>query len=682
MNTEAIFSDTTERFCSPDEPMVGQRVRFVIRTDTSDRAICYLCTGNLRIPMVFFESHGSFTYLRADYPMGSEPFGYWFEIYAGGEHCYYDRLGTTDTVRPEACFQLFPGFSVPDWSRGAVMYQILVDRFYNGDATNDVMDDEYCYIKSHVKKIKDWDEPPKAFDVINFYGGDLKGVMDKLDYLKSLGVEAVYFNPIFVSPSNHKYDAQDYDHIDPHLGCIVNDGGTPLISGDQDNTHASAYIRRTTDRENLEASDRLFAQFVSMAHEKGIKVILDGVFNHCGSFHKWLDREGIYRGQSGYEPGAYSQGTSPYRDFFGFRDAAAWPDNASYEGWWDHDTLPKLNYEGSRALEQSILDIAKKWVSPPYNADGWRLDVAADLGHSPRYNHYFWTEFRRVVKEANPQAVILAEHYGNPSSWLSGDQWDTIMNYDAFMEPVSYFLTGMEKHSDSRDDYAKGNGNLFRDRMRYAMLSLSTPSLQCSMNQLSNHDHSRFMTRTNGVSGRVANLGSEAAGKGVRPGLFRAAVVMQMTWPGAPTLYYADEAGQVGFTDPDNRRTYPWGKEDVALIDFHRDVIYLHRHSNALRRGSLIFLKCGDGYVSYARFDGREVIVTIVNSSDREQSLSIPVWPAEVPESCEIRQIFTTTPIGYSLMPVNIAVTGGNLEVKMQPESSAVFRYENGGDSL
>ena len=194
-----------------------------------------------------------------------------------------------------------------------------------------------------------------------------------------------------------------------------------------------------TDKRNLEASNAYFAKFVEEVHAHGMKIILDGVFNHCGSFHKWLDREKLYEQQGGYAPGAYVSGESPYRDFFAFQNQEAWPDNGSYEGWWGFETLPKLNYEGSQELWNYVLDIGRKWVSPPYNVDGWRLDVAADLGHSPEVNHRFWKEFRKAVKEANPNAVILAEHYGDPKSWLLGDEWDTIMNYDAFMEPITWF---------------------------------------------------------------------------------------------------------------------------------------------------------------------------------------------------------------------------------------------------
>ena len=161
------------------------------------------------------------------------------------------------------------------------------------------------------------------------------------------------------------------------------------------------------------------------------------------------------------------------------------------------------------------MKIARKWVSPPYNADGWRLDVAADLGHSPEYNHQFWREFRRNVKEANPNAIILAEHYGDPKSWLKGDQWDTVMNYDAFMEPITWFLCGVEKHSDEFRGDLLGNYDAFKGAMNYHMSRFLRPSIDVSMNELSNHDHSRFLTRTNRKVGRLHTMGADAADQGV-----------------------------------------------------------------------------------------------------------------------------------------------------------------------
>lgn len=207
-----------------------------------------------------------------------------------------------------------------------------------------------------------------------------------------------------------------------------------------------------------------------------MKVILDGVFNHCGSFNKWMDRERIYEGEKDYEPGAYISADSPYRSYFRFfkEEPENWPYNGNYDGWWGHDTLPKLNYEDSVKLENYILYIGRKWVSPPYNVDGWRLDVAADLGRSNEYNHDFWKKFRTAVKDANPSALILAEHYGDPSDWLKGDEWDTVMNYDAFMEPITWFLTGMEKHSDEAREELLGNIDNFIGSMAHHMSNMLT----------------------------------------------------------------------------------------------------------------------------------------------------------------------------------------------------------------
>ena len=177
------------------------------------------------------------------------------------------------------------------------MYQIYTDRFYNGDPSNDVETREYYYIGGYSSRVTDWSKYPDKMGVREFYGGDLQGVIDKLDYLQDLGVEVLYFNPLFVSPSNHKYDIQDYDYIDPHLGVIVEDGGEILPEGVTDNSQATKYQKRTTDRRNLEASNQLFIRLVEELHRRGMKIILDGVFNHCGSFNKWMDRERVYEGR-------------------------------------------------------------------------------------------------------------------------------------------------------------------------------------------------------------------------------------------------------------------------------------------------------------------------------------------------------------------------------------------------
>ena len=431
-----------------------------------------------------------------------------------------------------------------------------------------------------------------------------------------------------------------------------------------------------TDKRNLEASNAYFAKFVEEVHAHGMKIILDGVFNHCGSFHKWLDREKLYEQQGGYAPGAYVSGESPYRDFFAFQNQEAWPDNGSYEGWWGFETLPKLNYEGSQELWNYVLDIGRKWVSPPYNVDGWRLDVAADLGHSPEVNHRFWKEFRKAVKEANPNAVILAEHYGDPKSWLLGDEWDTIMNYDAFMEPITWFLTGMEKHSDEYRGECFGNPGDFEGAMRHHMTRFMTSSLQCAMNELSNHDHSRFLTRTNKKVGRAEQLGTDAAGRGINKAVMKEAVVFQMTWPGAPTLYYGDEAGQVGFTDPDNRRTYPWGSEDMDLLNFHREMIRIHKEHEAFKTGSIQFVWGEYNFLCYARYNRREHFLVVLNNDAVSRTVEMVVWPVGLPKECELEQIMYSHEDGFSTNPVTYEVKGGKLNITLTEFSAVVLRLK------
>ncbi|MEH2943963.1 glycoside hydrolase family 13 protein [Lachnospiraceae bacterium KK002] len=674
LRKHALFSDGTRDYRNPPEPGVNEKVTLTFRTAKNNVDIVWLCTEQGKVPMDKEETRGEFDYYRTQVQLETAEYRYYFEIAAGMLHCYYDRMGVTPQVRPEYAFAIVPGFSTPDWAKGAVMYQILVDRFCNGDTSNDVKTNEYYYIKVYSQGVDDWDKCPENFGVGEFYGGDLAGVMKKLNYLQDLGVEVLYFNPLFVSPSNHKYDIQDYDYIDPHYGVIIEDGGEELPPGETDNAKATRYIKRVSDVKNLEASNELFACLVAEAHRRGMRVILDGVFNHCGSFNKWLDRELIYEKEVGYATGAYISEDSPYRNFFQFHDENCWPYNKTYDGWWGHDTLPKLNYEGSQELYDYILEIGKKWVSPPYNADGWRLDVAADLGHSVEFNHQFWRDFRNAVKEANPEAIVLAEHYGDPVEWLRGDQWDTVMNYDAFMEPLTWFLTGMEKHSDGYRQDMLGNFQNFEGAMNYYMTRFMTPSLQCAMNELSNHDHSRFLTRTNHKVGRVDALGSAAAGENINKGVMKEAVVVQMTWPGAPTIYYGDEAGAVGFTDPDNRRTYPWGQEDQELLEFHRDIIRIHKRYEALRTGSLKFLGGDYQVMCYGRFNRYQQFVVVINNDYVARDMEWRVWPVGLDRETRLEQIMFTTPEGYSTASVIHEVHNGRIKLNLPPNCAVILK--------
>ena len=479
-------------------------------------------------------------------------------------------------------------YDIPRKFAGQVMYQIFPDRYYNSGR-------EKTGVPADRRLHRDWQEEPQStpdadgvFRCNDYFGGDLPGITEKLPELAALGVGVLYLNPIFEAHSNHRYNTADYLRIDPLLGT------------EQD-----------------------FITLCQRAHEHGIKIILDGVFNHTGSDSLYFNKEGRYG-----PGGAYRDPRSPYRSWYCWKDAAA----NMYESWWGFQSLPKLNSrdESWREFLCGENGIVRHWLR--LGADGWRLDVAADLGRSAGMNHQFWRDFRAAVKEANPEAVMIAEHYGSPYDWLKGDQWDTVMNYDAFMEPLSWFLTGMEKHSDEENPALFGDGCAFFEAMRYHMSEMPTASVQCAMNELSNHDHSRFMTRTNRRVGRLASAGAKAAEEGISYGIFRQGVVMQMTWPGAPTIYYGDEAGVCGWTDPDSRRTYPWGGENLELIEFHRYMSGIRKRCPAFRNGSLKALAAGDGYIAYGRFQSAQRAggaccgVTAVNTGDDWLTLKIPVW--------------------------------------------------------
>ena len=672
MNIEGIFSDETIEYVSMQSLKNRQNIRIQIRIFKDDKPDIILVDhrDGSEVVMSKLRSSEHFDFYYADLE-DRDYLKYYFKIIDGKNTLFFTRFGITDYLKEDALFEYNKNFTLPEWAKGALMYQIFIDRFNRGDETNDVVDDEYIYIGLPVKHKENWNEYPSNFDVGYFYGGDLAGVLQKLDYLRDFGVEVIYFNPLFVSPSNHKYDTQDYDYIDPHIGVIVEDADGVLGEYDTDNKNAVKYVKRVTSKKNLEASNELFIRLVEEAHKRNIKVIIDGVFNHCGSFNKWMDKEGIYkRADDKYPIGAYWSKESEFRSYFNFI-------GDEYDGWWGHDTLPKLYYENSKKLVDEVLGIAKKWVSPPFNVDGWRLDVAADLGYSHEFNHIFWSMFREAVKSANNDAVILAEHYGDPSFWLDGKCWDGVMNYDGFMEPVSWFLTGLEKHSDREDMNLKGNADAFFLMLKNALGKMPYDSILVSMIQLSNHDHSRFLTRTNGIVGRINSHKSEDAESGVKLEVMRQAIMMQITLPGAPTVYYGDEVGVCGFTDPDNRRTYPWGNENLELLEYHRYMNKWHRIRKELKTGSLIRLISTGGVVCYARVLKDNISVIIINAGEYTARTDIPLYLTGMRDNAVISRVIYTNKVGYNVGRVTYINDNGYLNFEIEPHSGYLLVSEN-----
>ncbi len=670
---DIFFTDTTENYVTPSEPKLNDEVTIRIKSSRQTRQVTIVINGERYVMKYGGIDERKYHIYEHKFILKEKIITYYYEIHTrSNKHYVYDYSGLKQEHDPALAFKIVADYKTPDWAKGAVMYQIYVDRFYNGDKTNDVLTHEYKYLGKPVKKLE-WDQPVEEDDVRNFYGGDLQGVIDKLDYLEDLGVEAIYFNPLFVSPSNHKYDAQDYDYIDPHIGVIVEDEGSILEFGKMKNKYATKYISRTTNKKNLEASNELFIKLVELAHARNIKVIVDGVFNHCGAYNKWLDKGEFYEA-AGYPTGAYKSEDSKYKDYFVW-DKVVWPNNEEYSSWWGHKNHPKLNFEGSKELEDYIMSVAKKWVSPPYNCDGWRLDVAADLGLSEKYNHKFWKRFRDVVKKANPEAIIISEHYGDPSKWLEGDEWDTIMNYDAFMEPVTWFLTGMEKHSEDFSAGMLNNHYNFAHDMNVNGAKLATPALFTAMNQLSNHDHSRFLTRTNQRVGRLHTLGKELADADTKMSVMFEAIILQMTWPGAPTLYYGDEIGMKGWTDPDNRRTFDWDNIDENILSFYKEVIKIHKENIALKKGSLKKLYADYGVLCYGRWYQDNSIIVIVNNQEHEKRVSVATYHLAPLGMGKAETLIRSFEDGtYSTDRTEYNIHNNEFVVTMPPRSAKIMR--------
>ncbi len=458
--------------------------------------------------------------------------------------------------------------TTPEWVRDAIFYQIFPDRFAASERV------------SKPSNLEAWDTPPSVF---GFKGGDLLGVAEKLDYLQDLGVTALYFNPIFASAANHRYHTYDYYAVDPILG-------------------GNAALR----------------ELIDLAHARNIRIVLDGVFNHAS--------RGFYQFNHTLENGA----ASPYVDWFYFnqkwlekgRQLEAYPlkpkrlkgqdgrislEQLGYQAWWNLPALPKFNTD-TPAVRDFILGVAKYWLD--FGIDGWRLDVPEEIDDDA-----FWQAFRRVVKEANPQAYIVGEIWEDARRWLQGDQFDAVMNY-LFTKAVLTYFAG--KQLDLQDVRRAGGYRRLKPinqreftRAINDLLDMYDPAVtQVQLNLLDSHDTPRLLT---------CARGDESA--------LRLAALFMFTYPGAPCVYYGDEIGLDGRHDPECRKSFPWDQSrwNHDLRNYFKQCIELRKTHPALRRGSYhVLLSKNDVYAFARRLDG-ETVVVVLNISRDTRNVSLPV---------------------------------------------------------
>lgn len=461
--------------------------------------------------------------------------------------------------------------TVPAWSRGMVMYQIFPERFENGDPS------------LNPEPVKPWGSEPGWLD---FQGGDLTGIADRADHLEALGVDCVYLNPIFESPSTHRYDAIDYYSVDPALG-----GNDAMRS------------------------------LVDTLHSRGIRVIVDASFNHChpkffafadliengpvSEYADWFNvtdwppsvvvRPDQFGAESFRSPEQYLAYLERFAPESGVSVQVASDDGpaveVTYEAWYGVPSLPRINLANPDARSY-FLDVARHWVRE-YGIDGWRMDVV-------RYVDFdFWPEFRAAVKTENPDAYLIAEIMGDASDWLQGDTFDATMNYTFRQLALDFFGTRTSDGFELADGLAR-------------MFATYAPeSIDASQNLLGSHDTARFLHEA-----------------GEHPERLHRATVLQMTVPGSPGLYYGDEVGMTGGEEPESRGAFPWHQPeqwDHIQLDLVRALADLRCTHPALRSGSLEIVSRTDDAIAYVRSDASERLLVVISRSEDLTDMDVPV---------------------------------------------------------
>ena len=465
-------------------------------------------------------------------------------------------------------FRHVAGYQPPRWVWDQVVYQVFPDRFRDGDPSNNVRDGEYLYAGRPVVA-RAWDEVPDARQgAREFFGGDLDGVRQALPYLVDLGVSTLYLNPIFVSPSSHKYDTVDYTRVDPHLG-----------------------------------GDEALARLLDEARSQGFRVVLDAVVNHTSERHPWFDRDGER------SAGAYADPTAPDRARYVFDDQG---DPDSYRGWLGTRTLPVLDFASS-AVQRDIYAgddaVLRRWLRPPWSIDGWRLDVIHMLGEGPgaERNRRHVRAIRRAIREERSDAYVLGEHFFEATAWLQGDQEDGAMNYYGFQRPMLAFWAGIDQRGEALPLDAAGlEAWLVEARARIPFeLALS------QLNLLGSHDVPRFRTRVGGDTAAVA-----------------AAMHALFGYLGVPCVYYGDEIGLEGGGDPDCRRPFPWdpARWDQALRATVQRLARLRRSAPPLARGDVRTLLAEGDVHAFARVLEGGAVLVVQHRGSAPLDVDLPIW--------------------------------------------------------
>jgi len=582
---DTVFSDGSPLFVSNPQPAMGERVTVklrvlhgnpvkrvmlrILRNGGNDFCAMEPCTA---------EAGSPFDWYSAELTMTQPRLQYHFCLLTDSEAIYYTQEGIS-AISPDCKhdFVLLADYRQPEWARKAVFYQIFPERFANGDDSLTVKDGEFKVHGFDAVRIADWNTPAGEYQqchCADFYGGDLVGIRQKIPYLKSLGITALYLNPIFTAPSVHKYDCIDYLQVDPHFG-----------------------------------GDEALADLSKELHENGMRLIVDISINHTGTDHRWFNRDCLWFPQS---VGAYHNPDSPERKYYDIHE------DGTYTCWADVESLPQLCYD-SETLRDDLYrkpdSVIRKWLKPPYSIDGWRFDVADVMANSGERQlaDEVWPELCRCIRETAPDAYILAEHWDDCTNRLQGDCWDAAMNYYAFGRIIRSFYGAPDPYPERDPDMRRLTRNMraedFRARHTSFFSALPFALQQLQYNLFDSHDTGRFR-----------------AYPGIDDARLRGATIALFTLPGIPSVYYGDEAGIDGmpYSCEGGRYPMPWGSgfETSEIFKLHQELAALRREHSVFSTGSFRFLYAEGSVLAYTRFDGVEGYLIVLSSSDREETVT------------------------------------------------------------
>lgn len=583
---DSVYSDGSKYFVSNPCPKKGEAVKIALQIqENSPVKNVFLCgkKNGIRIDIKMQEagSKNGLCRYEGEIVIWEDEYSYYFILPT--ENCiyYYTQDGIKTYIPDEGRnFRILTDYAQPEWIKNAVFYQIFPERFCNGNPEISVKDNEYQFEGHPSIQVKDWNQVPQDYSKVfclDFYGGDLIGIKQKIPYLKKLGVTALYLNPIFYAATVHKYDCLDYFHVDPHFG-----------------------------------GDKALQDLIEELHKNDMKIILDVSINHTGTANRWFNKEGVFFPKS---EGAYNNPNSEEREYYFFN-----ADN-SYKCWYDVPSLPTLNYQSQKLRNRLYRDkdsVVKKWLKKPYGIDGWRFDVADTMARNDKIqlHHEVWPEIRKSIKEENPEAYILAEDWTDCTSFLNGNEWDSPMNYYISCRAIRSFYGQVDFHNSHVPElncvHFRWTAKDFSNCVTKYLSRLPFVIQQNLFNLLDSHDISRFHNDKN-----------------MKPDFVRGAVILIFTLPGCTNVYYGDEADIDGFTETIEGCRYPmpWNKdiENLSAYKLYSSLCHIKTSSAAFKDGGFKVVSDDNNVFAYARFTSRELWFTVASSDEKERIIELPL---------------------------------------------------------